>query len=625
MYTQSKLYEDGASEGEIVARAFTVGLVNTLIDTAISGGMDDNQWQAYTGKDTFTDYALKENAAARKKITELLGKETSKKAKQALSEIQSKELKSFLTQRGLVIALNSGMDLLGNLATGAIQQNAQLDENGKIASESVFTDFAKNMFSGSNLARSAINTLWYSTRGQIKEWNVGLEVVGSAHTGIMNDFDDLINNTRDADTKATYAKIKADYIKDIKNSTKPTQEGKILEAWDKLTTKLNKGDVPKIIKDNVMKQATIKNKEYYNALWKNAEVMYGAQVARHEQLLDVTKPESKMIFKDMFGRVGNLYKKLTGLQGRDRNVERAQINEINFNSEIDKQFNAMFVNNYDIIDNLKTDIQTRSGQDPKKSQDPLLTKTGYTLSVNNKKLFKTLSDNDPEAMNKTYFILPNEGDRTADWYSTEAALTQLTQLGYIKVANEANNVYEIQRYSDGVDFLNTALVTEQVYLSVKDLALMKGDNSSEAEQMRSTIMNNLMSTLVANNASINDKTELVAQMLYNMCDPEQENSAKNVLTTKQAHTLIKELQDSGQIQKFSTTKAKNMTANQSLNFFYAYGECLSKLVKNKGSQIDISDPSNRAALEAMTKGKDAPLSKKSYDALMKVMNRVRNK
>lgn len=618
MYVQSKLYEDGATEGEIFGRAFTVGIVNTLIDTAISGGMDDNQWQAITGRDTFTDYTKAKNAEARNTLAELLSRQTSDKAKQALTEVQSKELKNFLTQRGLVIALNSGMDLLGNLATGAIQQNAQLDENGKIASESVFTDVFKNMFSGQNLARSAINTLWYSTRGQIKEWNVGLEVVGSAHQGIMNDFDDLIKNTKDADTKATYAKIKADYIKNLKESDKPTYEGKILDAWDKLSTNL--GKVPDVIKDNVMGQATIKNKAYYDALWKNAEIMYAAQVTRMESVLDPEQPESKKIFKDMIGKVGKLYKKLTGLQGRDINVLKAQSDEVAFNKQIQEQYETLFCNNYEVIENLNNNIVKLKGEDPnnKNTKGPLLTKAGITLKEENPELFSKLLEKDKESINKTYFILPNQSDRTADYYSSEAGLRVLTQLGYIKVADEDNGVYEIQRYTDGVDFLNTSLVTEQVYLSIKNFALMKNKTDAESEHMRTTIMNDLMNTLVANNSSINEKTELVSQLLYTMCDPSEENGLRNVLTTKQAHTLIKELQDAGQIQKFSTSKGKSMTTNQALDFFRSYGECLTLLIKNKGSQIDISDPNNRAVLEAMTKGKDAPLSKSSYNALLKV-------
>lgn len=614
MYVQSKLYEDGATEGEIMARAFTVNIANTLIDTFISGGMDDNQWQAWSGRDTFIDYNSAEYKSAKNALTRALAKGTSREAKKALSSVESKAVKQFFLQRGLVIAHNSGMDFIGNLATGALQSYDTLDENGKLT-EKKLSNIPKYMLSGENLAKSAITTAWYSTRGQIKEWNTGLEVVGSAHQGILDDFDTLIKETKDADTKLTYSKIKADYIKALDESKQPTREGKILDAMSTLTKNLGDKEVPKIIRDNVMKQATIKNKDMYDALWKNAQIMYGAQVAKHEYILSPKVTESKLVFKDMFKHVGNLYDKLVGLKGRDDNYTKQRMGDAMFDQQVSESYKSLFVNNYDIIDNLQKDIEERQ-KGKVTTQDPLLTQTGYTLSKKNKKVFDKISKNDPDAMNKNYFILPNNVEVTDEYKSTEVALNVMTQLGYIKTVDQDNGVYEIQNYTDGTDFVNTSLINSQIYLSVKDFALMKGDASEEANKMRADIINNLMSVLTNNKADINSKTEVFSQLLYTMCDPNQKDKSKNVLTVDQAHTLIKELQNKNSIYKFTNNKFKNQTADEATRFFYAYGEVLTKLIKNKGEQIDISDPINRKVLDTMVK--EGKVTKKSYENLLKV-------
>ena len=223
--TTAHLYEEGASDLDIFKRSVVTNSINLAIDTFISGGMDDNQFQAYFGRDAgvFSDTAQK---AWAKQVHRLITQKTSEGLKQELSNNVKGTLKKYLLSRAGVIAFNSAADFAGNMLTGSISGLSGLDENGKLKDFNIAKAVGEGL-SFENVARSAINTLWYSTRSQIKEWNAGLETIGRSHTQLLSKFDSEIANAK-GEKQAALIEVKNKYIRDLEQAPDAVSyEGKI--------------------------------------------------------------------------------------------------------------------------------------------------------------------------------------------------------------------------------------------------------------------------------------------------------------------------------------------------------------------------------------------------------------
>ena len=235
----------GEDFSDVVWKGMAVSTVNTIIDTAIGGGMDDNQWQAWTGRDYIKQSTMD---AAQKELNKLLAKETTKEVTEQLTGNLSASLKGFLRSHNCVIAINSGLDFAANLLTGSISATATFDEDGKLESG---LEFYKNI-NLETAARSAVNTWWYSYRGQKREWNVALENINVAHKNLLNHFEVAKSKTNDIDKINTIEQVKKLYLEDYNKSKAATAEGKILEAMDNLNKQLSDGkSVATPIKDAI--------------------------------------------------------------------------------------------------------------------------------------------------------------------------------------------------------------------------------------------------------------------------------------------------------------------------------------------------------------------------------------
>ena len=148
-----------------MGRVFMTTAFNFAIDSLISGGMDDNQLQAYKAKfgkagSNFEDASALDflgltNAEVTAKAD--LIRQVRNATPDILTEQMKKEAKSAFTDlmksRSFTIGFNSMLDLTGNMRTGAIGQASNLDDEGKLVD--AFSGF-KNILSPEVLGKSLI-------------------------------------------------------------------------------------------------------------------------------------------------------------------------------------------------------------------------------------------------------------------------------------------------------------------------------------------------------------------------------------------------------------------------------------------------------------------------------------
>ena len=603
---KANLYEDGASEMDILKSSLVTMALNTGIDTFISGGMDDNQFQAWFGRDAGV-FSNKAQLLKTNELRKLITNGTSQVMYDELEKNVKGSLKKYLLGRGSVIAFNSAADFAGNLLTGAIQTTSALDEKGQINGWKNF----KEAFSPELVARSAVNTLWYSTRGQIKDWNAGLETIGRAHTDLMTRFQTEIAESTGAKQKALID-VRNKYIEDIKaNTDATTYEGKILAAMDKLSEGLKKQgeEVPEILKTSLDKVSNEAARERLKLIYDNAEAIYMSKILRIERL---SNPGSDNLgfFKRMSKPFTSTAKWLSGVSGSDKATLQQAIKNTNFDATIDSMYKTICSTEYtDYIEKADSVIKGTI------KIDMLQSKTGYSLSKERQGLFEKLREQDPEAANKQYMFLPQEGTRDADYLANEVALDVSAELGYLKkIEVQGETVYEIQPYFDQIDYYNTAVVNSLIHKSVLALTAKTATKADRVE-----IIENLSKGLMDENVSDITKSSVIAKVLKTLSEPKKvgkDKDTKAFMSGRQAAEIMLELQSKGYISKIDIKKTKDVKGIDAYNYYITAGDMLLKLQKKKGMQIDLTDPIVQDVLSDWKKTGD--ITEEQYNALMKL-------
>ena len=590
---KANLYENGASNSEILKASLVTMAINTGIDTFISGGMDDNQFQAYFGTDSaFSNKAQRELSD---KIADYMTKGTSKTLYNELEKNASGSLKKYLKGKAFVIGFNSVADFGGNMLTGAIQHTSSLDAKGQVNGWKNFGE----AFSPELFARSAMNTLWYSTRGQIKDWNAGLETIGRAHTDLMSRFQSEINDAKGNPAKQkALIEVRNKYIQDLNSAENATTyEGKIIYAMDKLNEGLKKDgeDVAEILKTSISKVATDAQRQRLNDIYTNAELIYAAKLKRIESMSNPAKAPVK------------LFKWLSGLSGSDKALAQQEGKNANFQKTLDAMSKIICSKDYTkSIEEAETIIQNKI------DVDKLQSKTGYSLYKDNKDLFEKLQAQDPYAAEKLYLYLPNESERDNSYKAHEVALDISESLGYIRKTNiEGETVYEIQPYFDQIDYYNSSVVNTLIHKSV--LALTT-ESATLTEKVR--IVENLSRGLMDENVSDVTKATVIASVLNKLSTPKSSKDSSTFMPADQAAKIMLELQNKGYITKVDLTKIKDTKGVEAFNYLSTAGDMLLKLQKDKGHLIDLTDPVVQEVLKNWkTTGS---ITKEQYDSLMQI-------
>lgn len=582
MSQQSRLYEDGASEKEILGRAFWTSTLNTIIDTAISGGLDDNQVQAY-GR------LFKSNP----KLATLS------------NVIPDGTFKTFITSRPMKIAANSAMDFTGNVLTGALAMNNTLVD-GKLK------DFDLTI-NTELLARSAVNTLWYSTRGQIKDWNIGLETIGESHTKFLNKLDiEIAKHKGDAETIATLTKVKQDYIDTLNKAEADLYEGKILIAMDEFTKKLGKNQVPDILKDTIKEVANAKAVDYYKQLYNEGLAVYTKRMDRINKIANPGEEDSTTFFKLItrpFKVPGKAVNWLVGNSGADKNAIREQAKS--------EQFTITMMSLQDVIMNPDSldDIEKTEAiiKENYSKKNPLKTTTGFDLKnskkVKDQQLYNELSERDPEAAYSHYFILPNEYARNKRYTATEAAISIMDDLGYISKVDGYDYIFKVQPYFDQLDFVNSSVAMKLIHNTTLALA-------TEVDvETKTTLLKNLAKGLMDDvRVSASEKSAVLSRILMKLTKTDLgiDSTRKNALTKTEAEKIFMALQEDGTIIKLN--KSADKGAMDDWRRLNAGADILIKLQHNKEKLIDITDPLVKEWLDDALK--DKSITQKEYDSIM---------
>ena len=607
----SQLYDDGATNGEIFSRTAVTFVLNTAIDTFISGGMDDNQYQAYTGSD-FKGLDFDGQRVAARKLHDAVSKYTKKEALDAVEKYTDGAFKELMKARNKTIRFNSGMDFVGNMLTGAISSANNLNAEGKF--EDFIPSVAQGLLNPSLVAQSAVNTLWYSTRGQLKEWNAGLDSLDAAHKNIINTLDGEMQKYKASPDKlTTIAEVKNNYLADVKNSKADTYEGKILDAMNKLSKNLSKkGKVPDIVANAVNKAASRKIYEHYSNIYKHAQVLYDYQVIRQSEILNPTK-DHRPFFKALVG-AKNWLTGNAGAKSALNKVNRRNEDMIAYFDNIMKDVVA--IDAMEVVNKAQTFIESKGA----KTYGKLESTSGVRLKKTDEELFNTLLESDRDAGNKYYFVIDNADEHTKEWYANKNALDTCVTLGYLRKADvPGRDVYEVQPIFQPLDMINTSAATQAIYKSVVAL------HAATTKQERAELLMDLSDVLFDKKLSAVETSAILSRIIDDLTiktpganDSVEEKEAKKPLKLEEAYEVFEELQSKGKIVKVSTSNSKDLEASESYRRFTTVGDILLKIQKGKGNQIDISDTYNRDILKKLAK--EGTLTESEVDELINIYN-----
>lgn len=612
----SDLYDDSASRGEIVTRTVGTFLLNTAIDTFISGGMDDNQVQAWTGSDFLgqnTDDIIKASA----KLDDILRNHGKEQWADLIEKNASGEFKKLLKGRALTIGVNSGMDLVGNMLTGAISSANNLNAEGQY--EDFLPSMAQSLLNPSLIAQSTINTLWYSTRGQIKDWNAGIDSIGSAHKELIATLDgELAKYKNDPKNANIIATVKAEYIKDIQNDTSNQYyEGKIIKAMDNLSKNLSKdGKVPEIISKAIKKAAGPRAFDYYKNIYEQAQIINTYQRARQAYVLNPA--ENKHKFFKIFEPLKKVASWASGEAGAIKNIEALDAKQLEWEYNFSTMFKDLVALDAIEVSSKVNDII--DSKNPDMRYKKLQCTTGVDIKKSNKKLYEALVTKDSQAANKYYYVLPNNEVTTEAGNASKNALDTCVTLGYIKRADvEGQYVYEVQPVFTPLDFVNTSIMTDTIYNSVVALEVV------QTPQEKAEILNDLGDVLFDSKTSSAQVSAILTKVLDSLVQKQEGKndsagtiSIKKPLKLEEAYEIFEALQSKGKIVKVTNSNSQDMAASEAYKRFTTVGDILLKIQKGKGNQIDISDTYNREILKQLAK--EGRLTESEVDELMNIYN-----
>ena len=593
---QASLYEDGASNSEILMRTFQTSFLNFVIDSAISGGMDDNQVQAYEAFFTRNQKVVKDELKQR---------------------VTNSAFKKFLTNKSMVIGINSFGDLMGNLITGGVSSMNSIDnKTGKLADWD-WASIGKATFSLENVERSVINTLWYSTRSQIKDWNAGLDSIGAAHDNILNKLEEEIrNNRKNPANQETLTKVRDNYLQTIKDSKAQTYEGQILEGMNKLCDELGEKGVPNLIKESFKPAVNERMVARAQELYDIAMISYDKLQTKISNAADPTNRESVGLFKKIVHPIQTLKngkgvgktvgKWLTGQSGAEANFREEEQKTTKFNATLAELSKVIISEqelddiqaNWDIVGDKKGALETSSAYQIKK-------KNKETYNQLCKVLGKEVVDNG------MFYYIPQEASNTAETQSDKMALKIMSDLGYVVKIDGTNidNMYMFKPYMDQIDFVNGSTMNKLIHSSISAIA------ATEDSDIKQQIFTRLGKDLFDSNASDAQKAMVLSSVLNSLTKNIGANG-KALLDTDEAGLIFLSLQEQGVIKHNLTIKdTKNLTNVEAYKYMSELADVMLKLQKEKASTLDLADPMTMKVLKELEK---QPKYKEAINKLLKL-------
>ena len=588
---QRLMLEDPSSidDNEILARAAAISGVNFMIDTLISGGIDDNTFQAYTGRNTLTKQATENVEEVMKKYT------TTQIADGIIDDsVTNEALKTYLRSNNWVIRINTVADLAGNFATGVVSSYASYDEDG-------FKDFTledlnplrkQNM---SILLPAAFNAYMYSYRGQKNEYNLAFDNLKGIHTRILSELDQEIARLSKPEDINALNKVRADYVEAFKNSSKGSAEGKILDAINSLSLKLDSENVPDFIKKVFGKELKDKKVEAYKEMYQAAEALY---YARLDDARELYKPENGGYFK-----IASFIKdKFINTTAKRKAARSTYYSEGDIIAKL---------NDYSGIVMLNKDFSEASDNIHKGLSDDDIKGVGeYTdyntiidLKKNNEKAFNNImkqgySQEDLE--NARFITINNAAEMSEDHRIADAAYELAKDIGLIELVDENTHTYAYKVLNPSQDTNMSAVLGEVTAATIK---LSKAQTESEYV----STMENLLKIvgISKEDTPILTRTTTALSILDSL-------TKSGAIDNKMAATIFDNLRNSRVISgsDYDISRAKNVSAIQSYNKFKKYIDIFKALAIADGdpakfkSSLNLGDKDTVKALQELIKETD---------------------
>ena len=576
-------------DGEIIGRAAIIAGINFGIDTLISGGIDDNTFQAYTGRNTLTKSATEE-------LENVMAKYTSKQiATETIDDaVTNQALNRYLKSNNWVIRLNTTADLIGNFTTGVVSSHAQFDSEGELKDFSI-EDFnplkAQNM---SLLIPAAFNSYMYSYRGQKAEYNLAFDNIKGIHSRVLSELDAEISRLSKPEDINALNQVRADYVKAFNESKKGTAEGKILDALNSLSTKIQSdpNEVPAFVQKVFKKELKSKKVEAYGKMYKATEDLYYARLYDANVMM---KPETQ-----------NYFKIASFLKDKILNVKAKRAAATStFKSELEI-YEQMA--DYSGIAMLNPSFEAASKSLHTGVSDDEIKKVGeYTdyntiieLKKKNEKAFNNIMKQGytKEELETARFItINNAAKRTEDYEIADAAYRLARDTGLVELVDESTNTYAYKVLDPSQDMNMTSVLGEITTATIK---LKKAQ--SETEYV--TTMENLLRIVGVNkeDTPILTRTTTALTMLDSLVESKS-------IKKKQAAEIFENLRRSKVISgsDYDISKAKNVSAVKSYSKFHKYNEIFKALAIADGdpakfkSVLNLGDTDTVKAVQELLK------------------------
>lgn len=458
------------SDGQIFKRALETNAINFGIDLAISGGISDNQFQAWFGRNTLSKSATDEwKSYCAKYLVSDMSDDVINQA------IQSEAFKNFMRSSNHVIAINTTADFLGNMFTAAVSKRANIDNEGNFKKFNAADLSPFHWLDKENISltlTSAFNSYYYSYRSQKKEngYNVAFNNIRKVSTDIEGAIDAKINKLTDLKDIQALQQIKKEYLDDITNSKQATLEGAILEATDKLNTKISDGkNVAPIIKEAFAKSVDSEKIKIYNEMYNAALANFKASQARAQIVGDALGNNSTFL-RNLVKRAWYGFKAETSV---GKNIDRNTTQELKTFAHIKEQ-SEMLGKYLKFADNLDKIVDAQSNPEVKDNmRDKLNFKNGIEFFEDNKdtamNVCKKFGLNDKD-LSRTYFMtVRNDAERDMNYDIVDATYKLANKLGMTTLVDQDTKTYAYQ-IQDGADFIDTTNRFQTIMQSIVSMS-----------------------------------------------------------------------------------------------------------------------------------------------------------
>jgi len=590
------IYDDHASNAELAVRTAGTFLINSAIDTLISGGLDDNQRQLYAktfNKQASADFLglSKEEVATKLKLANMLTHETNNVLSEELENQASQAVKDLFHARRMTIAFNSMMDFTGNMLTGAIGNVGEINAEGK------FDDAAEAFAHGFTFdatVKSALNTVWYSTRSQIKDWNVGLETLNQSHEDFIAHINDqLVKNKSDIQKIDAITSLKKGYLEAINKSEAETFEGKILDGFSFLATADGKDKLPDSLIDIVNKNSSNKAQQFYKDLYNDSMALYRLQLDRTNKFFDIYSNEPKNLITQLTTPFRKMGAKLLGQEGAAKTYEGYAVK--------DAQHIQNIATELSFYDNSYAEQLFKITDDVNKNND-----VDQNIEFID---WDKLKEEHPEIVkaygDSAYFRLPKNEDRKEGYFIDQAAIEIANKLGYVETLDKDAGIFRLTPYNDTLDGLNESAVLKAIYETSK--AFVSADVTNE---QKATIISHLSNALTKDNIDAYHKSLIISQVFDTMMNTKYGQDGAPLLKTSEAVDIFRSLL---QTEDFKVLKTPNEVTGKTISMLAKASEELYKIQQGKTNLVDLTDKEVMTVLERAYK--EGTFSKKEWEQL----------